>query len=71
MTRRSHVTALAAVFALTSFSVMLAAQQQPHRAGAPEWAGARVRRGACLCPARLSRVATEHRRNGSSHGEAR
>ena len=28
MTRRRHVTALAAVFALTSLSVMLAAQQQ-------------------------------------------
>ena len=33
---RSHIVALAAVFALTSLSVMVAAQQQPYRIGAPD-----------------------------------
>ena len=36
MTKRSHIVALAAVFALTSLSVMVAAQQQPYRIGAPD-----------------------------------
>ena len=36
MTKRSHIVALAAVFALTSLSVMVAAQQAPYRAGAPD-----------------------------------
>jgi hypothetical protein len=34
MTTRNHIVPLAAVFALTSLSVMVAAPQQPHRAGA-------------------------------------
>ena len=36
MTRRSHIVALAAVFALTGVCVAVAAQQRPHRVGTPD-----------------------------------
>lgn len=67
MTKRSHIVALAAAFALTSLSVMVAAQQPPYRAGPPD--GPRVEQGPGVYQ-RLTGTYQLERSRGDDAGQA-